>query len=75
MEIGQVSAKALELKARAVRFLEEEIWPFERELADPSLLWMRWQHDGYEPFQLPPPGKSVLLPRIDFFDLLFSSRA
>lgn len=34
MEIGQVSAKALELKARAARFLAEEIWPFERELAD-----------------------------------------
>ena len=33
MEIGQVSAKALELKAAAARFLEEEIWPFERELA------------------------------------------
>jgi acyl-CoA dehydrogenase len=33
VEIGQVSAKALELKATAARFLEEEIWPFERELA------------------------------------------
>src|SRR4029077_7556722 len=34
MDIGQVSPKALELKARAARFLEEEIWPFERDLAD-----------------------------------------
>ena len=33
MEIGQVSPKALELKARAACFLREEIWPFERELA------------------------------------------
>jgi len=33
VEIGQVSPKALELKARAACFLREEIWPFERELA------------------------------------------
>lgn len=34
MEIGQPSARALELKARAEQFLREEIWPFEVDLAE-----------------------------------------
>ena len=46
---------------------------FERALADPSLVWMRWQHDRYEPFRLPPVGTGVLLPGAAIFDLLFAS--
>ena len=46
---------------------------FERTLADPSLVWMRWRHDGYEPFALPPIGTGVILPGAQIFDLLFAS--
>jgi hypothetical protein len=45
---------------------------FERELGDPSLIWMRWQRRGYEPFRLPPVGQSVLLPGVAILDLLQS---
>jgi hypothetical protein len=48
---------------------------FERALTDPSLVWMRWRHDGYEPFRLPPIGSGVLLPGAAIFDLLFATRA
>jgi hypothetical protein len=46
---------------------------FERELYDPSLVWMRWQHTGYAPFALPAIGKTVVLPKAALFDLLWSS--
>jgi hypothetical protein len=46
---------------------------FERTLADPSLIWMRWRHDGYEPFRLPPIGQGVLLPGANIYELLFTS--
>jgi hypothetical protein len=45
---------------------------FERELADPSLIWMRWQRRGYAPFHLPAVGQGVLLPGVAIFDLLLS---
>jgi hypothetical protein len=38
---------------------------FERELSDPRLLFMRWQTHGYVRFELPRPGASVVLPRVD----------
>ena len=46
---------------------------FERMLADPSLIWMRWQHDRYEPFRLPAVGNGVLLPGAEILDLLLPS--
>ena len=46
---------------------------FERELEDPSLVWMRWQRRGYEPFRLPSAGESVRLPKAAILDLLLSS--
>lgn len=46
---------------------------FERQLGDPSLVWMRWQRRGYAPFHLPPVGRGVLLPRAAILDLLLSS--
>jgi hypothetical protein len=44
---------------------------FDRSLADPSLVWRRWQHTGYAPFVLPAIGKTVVLPKADVLDLLF----
>ena len=32
--VGQVSARAREVKARAARFIEEELWPLERTVVD-----------------------------------------
>jgi hypothetical protein len=46
---------------------------FDRSLADPSLVWRRWQHTGYAPFVLPAIGKTVVLPKADVLDLLFDS--
>jgi hypothetical protein len=46
---------------------------FERPLDDPNLVWMRWQRAGYAAFALPPPGKTVVLPKAALFDLLFNS--
>jgi acyl-CoA dehydrogenase len=34
VEVGQVSAHAREIKARAARFIEEELWPLERTVVD-----------------------------------------
>ena len=34
MEVGQVSAHASEIKARAARFIEDELWPLERTVLD-----------------------------------------
>ncbi len=36
MEVGQVSERAREIKARAARFVEEELWPLERTVVDGS---------------------------------------
>jgi hypothetical protein len=44
---------------------------FERELTDESLVWMRWRHLGYAPFELPARGTAVVLPRADIGELLF----
>jgi hypothetical protein len=46
---------------------------FDRPLADPSLVWRRWQHTGYAPFVLPPIGKTVVLPKAAVLALLFDS--
>jgi hypothetical protein len=46
---------------------------FERALTDPQLSWQRWMRTGYAPFELPPPGHAVLLPRAALGALLFSS--
>lgn len=46
---------------------------FDRELSDPSLVWLRWQRVGYAPFQLPAMGKAVVLPKADIGYLLFDS--
>jgi hypothetical protein len=38
---------------------------FDRPLDAPSFLWMRWsERNGFVPFLLPPPGKSVLIPAV-----------
>jgi hypothetical protein len=44
---------------------------FDRSLADPSIVWRRWQHTGYAPFVLPAIGTTVVLPKADVLDLLF----
>lgn len=44
---------------------------FQRELADPSLLWFSWQGTGYVPFELPAVGREVVLPRAPLERLLF----
>lgn len=49
----------------------EVVFRFDRTLRDPSLVWMRWQHMGYAPFELPAAGKTVVLPRAAIGDLLF----
>ena len=34
MEVGQVSRRAQEIKARAARFVEKELWPLELTVVD-----------------------------------------
>jgi hypothetical protein len=43
---------------------------FVRELGDPRLVFMRWGTHGYVPFRVPPPGQSVVLPRVDLIAAL-----
>ncbi len=43
---------------------------FERELSDPRLVFLRWGTHGYVPFRVPPPGASVVVPRVDLLAAL-----
>lgn len=38
---------------------------FRHDLNDRQLVFLRWDNHGYVPFELPPTGSSVLLPRVD----------
>ncbi|MCC7021958.1 MAG: acyl-CoA dehydrogenase family protein [Thermomicrobiales bacterium] len=38
MEVGQISEQGREIKARAARFIEEELWPLERDAAERGAL-------------------------------------
>lgn len=51
----------------------EVIVSFERSLRDPRLIWLRWLGQGYGPLQLPAVGESVVLPKVDLYQLLFVS--
>jgi hypothetical protein len=43
---------------------------FERELSDPRLVFVRWGTHGYVPFRVPPPGATVVVPRVDLLEAL-----
>jgi hypothetical protein len=49
----------------------EVIVHFERDLSDPRLIFLRWGVHGYVPFELPAPGASVVLPRVDLLKALW----
>jgi hypothetical protein len=44
---------------------------FQRDLSDPRLIFMRWGVHGYVHFELPAPGASVVLPRVDLLKTLW----
>ena len=44
----------------------EALFRFDVPLEDPSLVWLRWTHDGYSPWTPPAVGESVVLPAFDF---------
>jgi hypothetical protein len=44
---------------------------FARDLSDPRLIFLRWGVHGYVHFELPAPGASVVLPRVDLLKALW----
>ena len=38
MEVGQVSERAQAIKARAVQFIADELWPLEAEIAETGVI-------------------------------------
>lgn len=66
------------MKVRITALMEdgrpgEAIIAFDRPLEDPSLYWMQWIEAGYVPFAPPPIGKTVELPPVDFFKVMFGA--
>jgi len=43
---------------------------FDRDLEDPTLVWMRWDRSGFVPYAPPALGQRATLPAIEFLDLL-----
>jgi hypothetical protein len=43
------------------------VFTFDVPLDDPSLVWLRWSHTGYAPFEVPAIGDTVVLKGEDFF--------
>lgn len=51
----------------------EAIITFDAPLEDPKFYWMQWIEAGYVPFAPPPIGKTVELPPVDFFKVMFGA--
>lgn len=49
----------------------EAVIRFDRPLEDPEYVWLAWKGRSYVPFEPPKIGASVVLPKVDFFELAY----